>query len=327
MTAILKLDHISQYFGTAKKPIKAVDDVSLELEAGKVLCLVGESGCGKTTTGKMAAGILQPTAGRVTFEGKDPWRLTAEEAMKYRLAVQYVHQDPYTSLNPSRTIGDALSAPLLYHRVCTPANVRTRMIELLELVDLTPAAEIIDKYPHQLSGGQRQRVSVARSLTVNPRLLVADEAVSMVDVSIRASLLNTLSGLGAKLGTTFLFITHDLAVARYFAWDGHIAVMYLGQVVEYGRTPDLLGRPMHPYTQALLGALPEADPKRTRTKERLQLRSPDVPSLLALPRGCYFHPRCPQYLAGVCDRQQPRLQVADDAQQVACHLAKPGGES
>ncbi len=327
MTVMLKLENVSQYFGTAKKPIKAVDDLSLELEAGKVLCLVGESGCGKTTTGKMAAGILQPTAGRVIFEGKDPWRLSPEEALRYRLAVQYVHQDPYTSLNPSRTIGDALAAPLLYHKLSTPATVRARMIELLELVDLTPAAEIIDKYPHQLSGGQRQRVSVARSLTVNPRLLVADEAVSMVDVSIRASLLNTLAGLGEKLGTTFLFITHDLAVARYFAWDGHIAVMYLGQVVEYARTPDLLGRPTHPYTQALLGALPEADPKHTRSKERVQLRSPDVPSLLNLPSGCYFHPRCPRYMAGVCDREQPKLEAVREGHQVCCHLAQLGGQS
>lgn len=327
MTTMLQMENVSQYFGTAKKLIKAVDEISLKLEAGKVLCLVGESGCGKTTTGKMAAGILQPTSGRVLFEGKDPWQLSADEALRYRLAVQYVHQDPYTSLNPSRTIGDALSAPLLYHKLCTSATVRRRMIELLELVDLTPAEEIIDKYPHQLSGGQRQRVSVARSLTVNPRLLVADEAVSMVDVSIRASLLNTLAGLGEKLGTTFLFITHDLAVARYFAWEGHVAVMYLGQVVEYARTPDLLGRPTHPYTQALLGALPEADPKRTRSKERIQLRSPDVPSLLNLPSGCYFHPRCPRYMAGVCDRTRPQLRELCQGHQVSCHLTGQDGQS
>jgi oligopeptide/dipeptide ABC transporter ATP-binding protein len=322
MVAQLELRHVSRSFRQMRKDVKAVDDITLTIEAKEILCLVGESGCGKTTTGKMVAGLLEPSEGEILFEGQDITKLKGDDFLRYRKAVQMVHQDPYASLNPVRTIYQTISAPLLYHKVCPDERgARRKAIELLELVDLTPAEEILDKFPHQLSGGQRQRVSVARALTVNPRFIVADEAVSMVDVSIRASLLNMLRRLNQELGVSFLFITHDLALAKYFAWEGRIGVMYLGRMVELSRTPTLIERPTHPYTAALLSAIPEADPRITRTKERVILRSDEVPSLLRLPPGCHFHPRCPVFAAGRCDQIQPVLTTVGAGQEVACHVA------
>lgn len=320
--ALLELKHISRHFTQMKKTVKAVDDVNLAVAEKEIICLVGESGCGKTTTGKMAAGLLDPTGGEILFEGKPITALKGAEFAHYRRSVQMVHQDPFSSLNPVRTIYQTMSAPLLYHKIVTDErSARRKAVELLELVDLTPAEEILDKFPHQLSGGQRQRVSVARALTVNPRLIVADEAVSMVDVSIRASLLNMLGRLNKELGVSFIFITHDLALAKYFAREGRIGVMYTGRMVELGRTPSVIGSPQHPYTAALMSAIPEADPVITRSKERIQLRSDDVPSLTNLPGGCHFHPRCPAWLAGTCDAKQPLLTEVLPAHEVACHVA------
>lgn len=320
--ALLELRNVSRRFTKNHQTVTAVDNVSLMIDQKEIVCLVGESGCGKTTTGKIAAGLLEATDGQVLFEGKDVSALRGADFMQYRKAVQIVHQDPYSSLNPVRTIYQTLSAPLLYHKFCKDErSARKRAIELLELMDLTPAEEILDKFPHQLSGGQRQRVCVARALTVEPRFIVADEAVSMVDVSIRASLLNVLGRLNRELGVAFLFITHDLALAKHFAWEGRIGVMYLGRMVEIGRTPPLIERPQNPYTQALLSAIPEADPRLTRSKERITLRSDDVPSLLNLPKGCHFHPRCPVWMEGKCDKEQPLLTRLESEQDVACHLA------
>jgi len=186
---------------------------------------------------------------------------------------------------------------------------------------MTPVEDFLTKYPHQLSGGQRQRVSVARALTVNPSFIVADEAVSMVDVSIRGGLLNLLTRLKEDLGVTFLFITHDLAVAKFFAWEGRIAVMYIGSLVELASTPQLINDPLHPYSQALLAAVPEADPVLTRSKERVRLRSQDIPSLLDLPSGCRFHPRCPLFEGGLCDVERPALPPVGEGRYVACHSA------
>lgn len=320
--ALLELKHLSRDFTQMKKTVKAVDDVNLAVGEKEIICLVGESGCGKTTTGKMAAGLLDATGGEILFEGKSITQLKGAEFAHYRRSVQMVHQDPFSSLNPVRTIYQTMSAPLLYHKIVTDErSARRKTIELLELVDLTPAEEILDKYPHQLSGGQRQRVSVARALTVNPRLIVADEAVSMVDVSIRASLLNMLGRLNKELGVSFIFITHDLALAKYFAREGRIGVMYTGRMVELGRTPSVIGNPQHPYTAALMSAIPEADPVITRNKERIQLRSDEVPRLTNLPGGCHFHPRCPAWLAGTCDAQQPFLTEVLPGHEVACHVA------
>jgi len=320
-TPILELERASQTFHTRRGVIRAVDDVSLSVMPGEITCLVGESGSGKTTLGKMVAGLRQPTSGRVLFEGRDIWHGQDADQRRYRRSVQIIHQDPYASLNPVHTIYSTLAAPLIHHDITKgPKATRARVTELLQLVDLTPPEEFIDKYPHQLSGGQRQRIAMARALTVEPRLVVADEAVSMVDVSIRVSLLNTLLRLRNELGVAFVFITHDLGIAKYFAWSGSIAVMYLGRVIEYGLTPALAKDPLHPYTRALLAAIPEPDPDLTRSKRKLLLRSLDIPSLLKLPSGCTFHPRCPLFEEGLCDVYSPALVTIEPAHRAACHV-------
>ncbi|HNZ14076.1 MAG TPA: ABC transporter ATP-binding protein [Anaerolineaceae bacterium] len=319
---MIELKNISRSFHVKRNTyIQAVDNVSLSINEGEIVCLVGESGCGKTTTGRMIVGLLNPTKGQILYRGRDILHLDKAEQKEYRLGVQLVHQDPYASLNPSFTIFDTMAAPLKRHgHTHNDAETRQRVIELLEMVDLTPAADFLDKYPHQLSGGQRQRVSVARALTVNPSFIVADEAVSMVDVSIRISLLNTLLRLKEKMGLAVLFITHDLALAKYFAWEGRIGVMYLGRMIEVAPARQLVEKPQHPYTQALLSAIPEADPDITRHKRHIQLRSMDLPSLLNLPKGCTFHPRCPLWEAGLCDTVEPELTHFKDGSAVACHV-------
>ncbi|HEY3063912.1 MAG TPA: ABC transporter ATP-binding protein, partial [Chloroflexota bacterium] len=299
--ALVELDRVSRRFETPGGTLTAVDDVSLAVRPAEIVCLVGESGCGKTTTGRLLTGLTRPSAGRVLFQGQDVWRARGAEFSAFRRAVQIVHQDPYASLNPTRTVFQTLSAPLDRHRLTRGPATRKRVTELLKLVDLTPPEDFVDKYPHQLSGGQRQRVSIARALTVEPRFIVADEAVSMVDVSIRISLLNVLLRLRDQLGMSCVLITHDLAVARYFGRQGRIGVMYLGRLVEVGETEHLVADPAHPYTAALIAAIPEADPLLTRGKTRVPLRSAEVPSLLHLPAGCSFHPRCPRFEAGLCD--------------------------
>lgn len=320
-TPILELAHVDKTVIARRKEIKILQDVSLQVMPQEIVCLVGESGCGKTTTGKIMAGLLPASAGEVRFEGKSVSGLQGADFKTYRRAVQIIHQDPYASLNPVHTVFRTLSFPLRRHGLATnDAQARERVIKLLELVDLTPATDIIDKFPHQLSGGQRQRVSIARALTVEPRVIVADEAVSMVDVSIRISLLNTLTRLQRELGLTFVFITHDLAVARYFAWEGRIAVMYLGRVVEVGRANTITGHPQHPYTKTLISALPEPDPELTRSKERIKLRSEDIPSLTRIPTGCAFHPRCPWFIPNRCDATRPELALTAIGSQAACYV-------
>jgi len=319
---LIELVGVTRAFKTPGGAIKAVDGVSLALGQSEAMCLVGESGCGKTTTGRMLAGLLRPTSGQLLFEGKDVWTTKGDELARFRRSVQLVHQDPYASLNPIRTVYQTLSAPLFRHK---KARNRRAAIgaatELLQRVGLTPPADFLVKYPHQLSGGQRQRVSIARALSVDPRVIVADEAVSMVDVSIRISLLNLLLALRDEFRVTIVLITHDLAVARYFARRGRIGVMYLGRVVELGASELVVADPAHPYSAALVAAIPEADPTLTRSKERVELRSAEVPSLLRLPSGCTFHPRCPLFEAGLCDVQVPELLAIPDGRQVACHVA------
>ena len=321
-TPIIELENVSQIFSWKGQPVRAVDGVSLKVGEGETLCLVGESGCGKTTVGKMVVGLRPPTSGRMLYHGKDIWKMEKQEWTEYRHAVQLIHQDPYASLNPVQTVSQILASPLKRHGlVRSRHDLRQRIHELLDTVDLSPVEDFYDKHPHQLSGGQRQRLSVARALTVNPSFIVADESVSMVDVSIRVSLLQMLGGLRDRLGVGFLFITHDLAVAKYFAWRERIAVMYVGQVVETGLTPKVINEPEHPYTRALLSAVPEADPLLTREKQRLALRSQDIPSLTALPSGCTFHPRCPLFVEGQCDVVEPALLPIGENHSVACHVA------
>ncbi|NPA07095.1 MAG: ABC transporter ATP-binding protein [Chloroflexi bacterium] len=318
---LIELRHVGRTFKVGRRTVRVLDDVNFAVREGEVLCLVGESGCGKTTTGKIAAGLLPPTEGEVLYRGRDIWSMDRNAFREYRRAVQLIHQDPYASLNPTQRIVTMLTAPLLRHGLAKNRREAVEQArELLRIVDLTPPDDFLYKYPHQLSGGQRQRVAVARALTVRPRFIVADEAVSMLDVSIRVGLLQLLERLRQEMNVAYLFITHDLAVAKYFAWEGRIAVMYLGRIVEIGPTPEIIQHPRHPYTQALLSALPEADPEATRTKQRIQLRSLDVPSLLNVPKGCAFHPRCPLYEPGVCDTTPPPLVDVGNGVKVACHV-------
>ncbi len=320
MAEIIKLDHVTRTFLVKRSTIKAVDDVSLSIGEGEIVCLVGESGCGKTTTGKMIVGVLQPSSGSISYCGQDITQLSKDDLKQYRLGVQMIHQDPYASLNPAHTIYDIIATPLRHHGFTQgEAGTRKRVRDLLERVDLTPPDDYLDKFPHQLSGGQRQRVSIARALTVIPTFIVADEAVSMVDVSIRISLLKTLTKLKEEMGLSVLFITHDLALAKYFAWEGRIGVMYLGRIVELAPARQLVERPQHPYTQVLLSAIPEANPDATRRKQHIQLRSMDVPSLLRLPTGCSFHPRCPRFEGELCENVVPKLAEFNDGSAVACH--------
>lgn len=321
---LLTLEHVNRNFKVKGQTIKVVDDINLAIQPGEVLCLVGESGCGKTTTGKMIAGLLPTSSGRITYRGKDIASISGADRKEYRLGVQMVHQDPYASLNPIQTVYQILSAPLQHHGFTRgDADTKRRVRELLEIVDLTPPDDFLEKYPHQLSGGQRQRVSVARALTVQPKFIVADEAVSMVDVSIRISLLKMFTRLKDEMGVGVLLITHDLALAKYFAWQGRIGVMYLGRLVEIGEARAVVDHPQHPYTQVLLSAIPEPDPDVSRAKQRIELRSADMPNILQLPTGCTFHPRCPVFAGEICEKVIPQLTRGNFGSDVACHLVQP----
>jgi len=317
---LIELRGVHRYFRQGRVRIPVLQDINLAVYENEIVCLVGESGCGKTTTGRIMVDLLKPSAGEVLYQGRPLDSLRGKEKAEQRRALQLIHQDPFASLNPAHTVGQILSFPLKRHRMTAGrGGVRHRIWELLTLVDLTPPGDLVNKYPHQLSGGQRQRVSIARALTVKPKLIVADEAVSMVDVSIRVSLLKMLHRLRDELAVAIVFITHDLALAKYFAWEGRIAVMYLGRIVEVGPTPEVISNPAHPYTRALISAIPEADPIVTRSKQRMTLRSEDIPSLTRIPPGCAFHPRCPFFVPGLCDVEFPRLEHVDGyAQQVAC---------
>ncbi len=327
MQPIIELKQVTKSFnkgggflGGAKQRVDVLRNISLGIKPGEVLCLVGESGCGKTTTGKIVAGLLPPTTGEVLYNGQNLASLDKGQFTKYRRAVQMIHQDPYASLNPTHTIYQTLSAPLFRHKlVKSNKEAVSAVSELLNTVDLTPVGDFIEKYPHQLSGGQRQRVVIARSLTLNPKLIIADEAVSMLDVSIRLSVIGLLRRLQQETQVAFLFITHDLAMAKYFGQGGQIAVMYLGEMVEAGPTEKIIGKPMHPYTQALLKAIPEPDPRITRAKEPVNLRSLDIPDLTSLPSGCTFHPRCPVFIQGLCEKTAPPLVQQPDGRMVACY--------
>jgi peptide/nickel transport system ATP-binding protein len=318
MPPIVELDHVHRWFIKNRQRIPVLQDINLAVNPNEILCIVGESGCGKTTAGKIIVGLLEQSQGEIRVDGRPRSYYEGKAAALLRRQLQIVHQDPFASLNPAHTVEQILSFPLLRHKMVDGRNqLRRRIWELLTMVDLTPPGDIVNKYPHQLSGGQRQRVSIARALTVQPRLIVADEAVSMVDVSIRIGLLKMLHGLRQQLNLAIVFITHDLALAKYFAWEGCIAVMYLGRIVEIGATAEVIGKPAHPYTKALLAAVPEADPELTRHKQHLTLRSDDIPRLTDIPPGCAFHPRCPFFEPGLCDERVPQLQIFD-GRTVAC---------
>ncbi|QWK10424.1 MAG: ABC transporter ATP-binding protein [Thermoflexus hugenholtzii] len=321
--SLITLEDVSLVFARgwpSRERVEAVAGVSLNIPEGGILALVGETGSGKTTLGKLVAGLYRPTRGRVLFRGQDLRAMDRRTFLEYRRAVQLVHQDAFAALNPVRTIYHSLKAPLLHHRLArTERDAREQVAALLTQVGLTPPELFLDKYPHQLSGGQRQRVLLARALTVQPRLIVADEPVSMVDVSLRLSILQLLRELNRRLGIAILYITHDLATARYLAEDGQLAVMYLGKIVEHGTFREILGNPRHPYLQALLSAVPIPDPRSARSMRPMTLQEIDPPDPRRPPSGCRFHPRCP-YARPICREIPPALEGPVD-HRVACHFA------
>jgi oligopeptide/dipeptide ABC transporter ATP-binding protein len=301
--------------------VRAVDGVSFDLHRGETLGLVGESGCGKSTTGLAMLRLLDPTAGRVLFAGRDVAALGERELRASRRHMQMVFQDPYSSLNPRMTVGSIIVEPLAVHRIGTPAERRDRVAELMRLVGLDPS--FINRYPHEFSGGQRQRVGLARALATGPALIVADEPISALDVSIQAQVVNLMADLKGKLGLTYLMVSHDLSMVRYLS--DRVAVMYLGRIVEIGGRDAVFDTPLHPYTRALLSAIPTPDPRRERGRQRIVLKG-DVPSPANPPGGCRFHPRCPIATAE-CRTTDPVLRVIaapsgpSPPHRVACHHA------
>jgi len=281
--------------------VRAVDGVSFDLHRGETLGLVGESGCGKSTTGLAVLRLLELTAGRILFEDRDLALLDERALRGLRLHMQMVFQDPYSSLNPRMTVGSIVIEPLNVHKLGTPAERRERTQQLMHLVGLNPS--FINRYPHEFSGGQRQRIGLARALATNPSLIVADEPISALDVSIQAQVINLMADLRAQLGLTYLLVSHDLSMVRYIS--DRVAVMYLGRIVEIGDRDPVFDTPLHPYTRALLSAIPTPHPKRERARRRITLQG-DVPNPSAPPAGCRFHPRCPLATA-VCRESDPLL--------------------
>ena len=316
---ILKVEQLKKYFpvggGLFRRRlgfIKAVDGVDLCIQKGETLGLVGESGCGKSTLGYCILRLEEPTSGHVMFEGRDILTCDRTTLQQLRRNMQIIFQDPYSSLNPRKTVGRIIGEGFQIHGLLSPEERRERVMELLKIVGLLP--EHYHRYPHEFSGGQRQRVCISRALALNPRLVVADEPVSALDVSVQAQILNLLVSLQNRFHLTYLFISHDLGVVRHIC--DRIAVMYLGKVVESASSLLLFAGPRHPYTASLLSAVPIADPFRKRTRIRL---AGDVPSPVNIPAGCSFHPRCPQVQA-ICEKEIPELIEIESGQQVACHF-------
>jgi len=327
---VLKVENLKKYFsikkgfidtlkGTPQKIVHAVDRISFEIYHQQVFALVGESGCGKSTTGKLIVKLLEPTDGKIYLRGQDVTDIkTKEEVLEYRRKVQMIFQDPFSSLNPRFRIFDVLEEPLLIHEIGETKAEREELIyKALEMVKIIPPEDYIGRNPHMLSGGQRQRVAIARALILNPTFIVADEPVSMLDVSIRAEILELMKDLKEKMGVTYLYITHDLSTARYFA--DYIAVMYLGRIVEMGPAKVVIDNPIHPYTRALLAAVPEPIPERRNIIKEIPIKG-EVPSAANIPPGCRFHPRCLYAEKGLCDTKHPQLVEYEHNHWAECHL-------
>ncbi|RLE86870.1 MAG: peptide ABC transporter ATP-binding protein [Thermoprotei archaeon] len=325
---LIRVEEVSKIFPVggvfgAKKYIKAVDNVNLEIGENEILALVGESGCGKSTLGKLMLALLKPSSGSILYyinhKYKDVWSLKGEEFREYRRNAQLIPQDPYSTLNPMKKVISALTPPLLRYKIARNRREAKKMAaELLEMVGLSPPEDFFERFPCRLSGGQLQRIAIARAISVKPKFIVADEAVSMLDASLRIEILNLLLNIRKRLKTAYLFITHDFAIARYFARNERIAVMYLGNIVEMGRTEEIIQNPLHPYTQTLLATVPIPDPKLARKRELPKLRSLEIPSLISPPPGCKFNTRCP-YAESICEEKTPELREVK-GRLVACHL-------
>jgi peptide/nickel transport system ATP-binding protein len=296
--------------------VRAVDGVSLSIRKGETLGVVGESGCGKSTMARCVMRLLETTGGRITFEGQDITHLKGQSLLKVRREMMMVFQDPYASLNPRKRVGFIIGEALDVHKVGTAAENKRRVQELLDVVGLNP--EHYNRFPHEFSGGQRQRIGVARALAIRPKLIVCDEPVSALDVSVQAQILNLLKHLQREFDLTYMFIAHDLDVVRHIS--DRVAVMYLGKIVEVGGGQALYDRPLHPYTGALLSAIPVPNPDVARARRPIVLEG-DVPSPINPPNACRFHPRCPRFQPGTCDVDEPQLSAADDDGHLkACHF-------
>ena len=324
MKPLLKVENLKKYFPVKRgiletlrkepqKYVKAVDGISFEVQKGETLALIGESGCGKTTAGRVILRLIEPTDGKIIFDGVDITTLNYDALRPYRRRMQMVFQDPYASLSPRMKIGDAIAHPLLIHNLATKEEAKEMALKMLRRVGLTPEDEFYERYPHHLSGGQRQRVVIARAMILKPEFVIADEAVSMIDVSMRASILELLESFKEEYNLSMLFITHDIAVAKLIA--DRIAVMYLGKMVEIGPTQEVLNSPVHPYTLALIQAVPSL---RKREKRKQIEITGEVPNAVNPPSGCRFHPRCP-FMTEECRTKEPELIKINKGHYVACH--------
>ncbi len=312
---IIEVKHLKKYFDTPRGILHAVDDVSFSIERGKTLGVVGESGCGKSTTGRAILRLIEPTSGEVLFEGRNVLKMSKREMRRLRREMQIIFQDPYSSLDPRKSISELISEPIKIHGLIKDKKeLDQRVLELMETVGLAP--RLVNTYPHELDGGRRQRIGIARALALNPKFIVCDEPVSALDVSIQAQILNLLEELQEKMGLTYIFITHDLSVVNHFADD--IAVMYLGQMVEKAESEELFAQPLHPYTEALLSAIPV--PSLRNRKKRIVLKG-EITSPIDLPDCCHFATRCP-YATEECFKISPEFREVRPGHFVACHKVK-----
>lgn len=324
MTTLLTVKNLHKAFkvspnrpGGPKQLLKAVDGVSFEIKAGETLGLVGESGCGKSTTGKLILRLIEPDDGEILFNDKSVIDMPKRELTAIRRDMQMIFQDPYSSLNPRMRVGEIIGEPLVVHNLAKSSDIRKQVLSLMDKVGLSP--EHYERYPHEFSGGQRQRIGIARTLAVQPRLVVADEPVSALDLSIQAQIVNLLKDLQEDFSLTYLFISHDLGIIEHVC--DRVAVMYLGRIVEIADAVQLYHQPRHPYTEALLNAVPIPDPQKIREH---QLLSGEIPSPINPPSGCHFHPRCP-YAQEICHREYPELGKYREDHQAACHFSDQVG--